>query len=573
MDDPYAGTPKPVGHDPVAPRELQRGKSRQLINTLGGNAMISVTANTGESAAQPVAQGQLDGVTVAAENVFKEYGAIKALKGVSVDFYAGEVHALVGENGAGKSTLLGILAGRVAATAGRVTAFGRPIGEGSPRESRAAGVVAIYQELTMIPARSACENVFLGQAPSSLGFVSFGEMRSKFEALCRQFGVTISANARTDKLSIADQQLLEIMRAFQSDAKAILFDEPTASLGEKERDKLLELIDQLRAQGTTIAFVSHHLDEVLEISDRITVFRDGLVVASRPKAEWTKRQLVHEMLGSELEGKLQERPSRPPNPPREILALRDVAVPGLLYPASFAIRAGEVLGIAGLVGSGRTSLLRALSGLERTTGTIAMDGVERPAPRAPRIAKDLGIVLIPEDRKGQGLVLTRSSAANVILGDMPAVASFGFLQDRHVMAAARTAVASYGFNPARLRAQARSLSGGNQQKLMLGRWRHARPRVLLADEPTRGIDIGAKTEILAALRKSALEDGLAVVIVSSELEELLAVSDRIIVMRDGLVVDELDCHEGTVDVEQLLHAAFAVQGSEAGQDGARGESL
>ena len=507
--------------------------------------------------------------TVIATDVTKDYGPVKALKGVSVRLYAGEVHALVGENGAGKSTFLGTLAGRVAATSGTITAFGHPITGGNPRESRAAGIVAIYQELTMIPARKACENVFLGQFPTRLGMVDYRTMRRRFEELCQSFGVDIKASSRTDKLSIADQQLLEIMRAYQSAAKAVLFDEPTASLGGNERTRLLELIAQMRARGTTIAFVSHHLDEVLEISDHITVFRDGLVVASRPKSEWTKRQLVHEMLGNELDSTLQQRPTKPPQLPRALLKAKDIAVNGLLYPTTVTIRAGEVLGVAGLVGSGRTSLLRALAGLELATGTIEIDGIEHPAPRTPRVAKKAGIVLIPEDRKGQGLVLSRSSATNVVLGDMKSIANFGVLRDPAIMGAARTAVQEYGFNPDRLRALARTLSGGNQQKLMLGRWRHARPRVLLADEPTRGIDIGAKTEILAALRKAALEEGLAVVIVSSELEELLVVSDRIIVMRGGNLVDELDCHSTVVDVAQLLHSAFAVHGTDGSPDRAQ----
>ncbi|WP_158801328.1 sugar ABC transporter ATP-binding protein [Acidisoma sp. L85] len=521
---------------------------------------------------KPAAETRPQGITIMATDITKQYGAVQALKGVSVDFHAGEVHGLVGENGAGKSTFLGILAGRVAPTSGSVTAFGKTILGGSPRESRAVGIVAIYQELTMIPARTACENVFLGQCPSSLGLVDYRGMRKRFLELCEKFDVRIAPDARTDGLPIADQQLLEIMRAYQSSAKAVLFDEPTASLGENERRKLLELINQMKAQGTTMAFVSHHLDEVLEVCERITVFRDGAVVASRPRSEWNKRQLVHEMLGNELDSTLQQRPAKPSRTPRELLKVRDLAVPGLLYPVSLTVRAGEVLGVAGLVGSGRTSLMRALAGLEPATGWVEIDGREQGAPRTPRASRAMGIALIPEDRKGQGLVLGRPSASNVILGDMPAVARLGIFQDRNILAAAKAAVAEYGFDPARLRTPARDLSGGNQQKLMLGRWHHARPRLLLADEPTRGIDIGAKTEILAALRKSALEDGLAVVIVSSELEELLVVSDRIIVMRDGHMVDERDCHNDQIDVKTLLHSAFAVQTGEHGAEQMQKES-
>jgi ABC-type sugar transport system ATPase subunit len=495
---------------------------------------------------------------VAVDQVTRRYGAVQALRGVSLELRAGEIHALVGENGAGKSTLLGVLAGRVTPSSGTVTAFGAPLNAGSPRESRAAGIVAVYQELTTIPARSAYENVFLGQTPSRFGRADDREMRRRFAALCAEFEIDIPADARADTLSVADRQMLEIMRALEAGAQVVLFDEPTASLAHREREKLFVLMDRLRRRGAALAFVSHNLDEVLEVCDRVTVFRDGGIVAARPVAEWTKAELVHAMLGDALENRLEQRPVRPPNPPRELLSTADLAVPDALYPTPLRIRAGEVLGVAGLVGSGRTTLLRALAGLERAQGTIEIDGRRCPAPRNPRAARALGIALIPEDRKAQGLVLAQSSAMNVVLGGLGATSRGGLLTDRAAIAAAREAVADYGFDPARLRTPAGQLSGGNQQKLLLGRWRHSRPRILLADEPTRGIDVGAKTEILEALRRSAVEEGLAVVIVSSELEEVLAVSDRIVVLRDGRLVEELDAHAESLDVARLLRAAFGV---------------
>jgi ABC-type sugar transport system ATPase subunit len=270
------------------------------------------------------------------------------------------------------------------------------------------------------------------------------------------------------------------------------------------------------------------------------------------------------MLGSVFEDKLQQRPARPDNPPTPLLSLKGIAVSGLLHPVDLEIRAGEVLGIAGLVGSGRTSLLRAIAGLERAQGAIEIDGQCRSAPHSPRAARALGIALVPEDRKRQGLVLGQSSAANVVLGDLGAVANNGFTSKRDTIKAATKALAGANFDVGRLSYPARSLSGGNQQKLVLGRWRHARPRLLLADEPTRGIDVGAKTEILSELRQRALDEGLAVVIVSSELEEVLAISDRIAVMRDGRIVAELDCHERDLTVQDLLNSAFGVGAAEPG---------
>jgi rhamnose transport system ATP-binding protein len=509
--------------------------------------------------AADVAGGATAPPAVSVVGVSRTYGAVRALSDVSLDLRAGEIHALVGENGAGKSTLLGIVAGRVAASAGRLEVFGAELATGHPRDARAAGVVAIYQELTTIPARSAYENVFLNQYVAHGGRVDDGAMRRRFAELCDEFGVRIPANARADTLSVADRQLLEIMRALQAGARVVLFDEPTAALANREREKLFGLMDQLRRGGAALAFVSHNLDEVLDVSDRVTVFREGRVVASRAASAWTKAELVHAMLGAQLEDTLQRRPGRPPRPPRPLLEARGLAVPGLLYPVDVDVRAGEVLGVAGLVGSGRTSLLRALAGLERAQGTIALDGTEHAAPRTPRAARALGVALIPEDRKAQGLVLAQSSAFNVVLGDLRAVARGPVVRQRAAVAAARAATELYGFDPRRLGAPAGTLSGGNQQKLLLGRWRHARPRVLLADEPTRGIDIGAKLDILAALRASALEDGLAVVIVSSELEEVVAIADRIVVLRDGRLVEELDCHATAVDVPRLLRAAFGVE--------------
>lgn len=510
----------------------------------------------------PDAGANPDPAAVVVRDVTRRYGAVQALRGVSLELRAGEIHALVGENGAGKSTLLGVLAGRVAPSSGTVTAFGTALEGGSPRASRAAGIVAVYQELTTIPARTAYENVFLGQIPSRAGAADDRAMRRRFAALCDEFEIDIPADVRADRLSVADRQLLEIMRALEAGANVVLFDEPTASLAHREREKLFVLMRRLRDRGAALAFVSHNLDEVLELSDRVTVFRDGALVTSRPASDWKQPELVHAMLGDDGEERLQQRPSRPPTPPRALLRTVELAVPGALYPVSLEIRAGEVLGVAGLVGSGRTTLLRALAGLERTRGALVIDGDERPAPRNPRAARALGIALIPEDRKGQGLVLAQSSTLNVTLADLGAVSRLGMVAPRSATAAAATATASYGFDPKRLRTAAGQLSGGNQQKLLLGRWRHARPRLLLADEPTRGIDIGAKAEILEALRRSAIDEGLAVVIVSSELEEVVAVADRIVVLKDGALVEELDCHATTVDVARLLRAAFGVAEAE-----------
>lgn len=513
--------------------------------------------NRPEVAAHDATVAQSSG-SVTLENVGRDFGTVQAVKSVTISFKPCEIHALVGENGAGKSTLLGILAGRVAPTRGTVTVFGEQLHGGNPREAKSAGVMAIYQELTMIPARAAYENVFLGQELHSAGRADDRAMKKRFRALCQEFGVSIRSDDRTDSLSVADQQLLEIMRALQSGAKVVLFDEPTAALADQERQKLFKLMDRLRSNGTAIGFVSHNLDEVLQISDHVSVFREGEMVASRPAIEWSKTALVRAMLGRELSSTIAHRPARPATEPRPVMKVSGLAVAGVLYPNDLTINAGEVLGVAGLVGSGRTSLLRALAGLERANGRIETDTGSHAAPRTARRARDLGVALVPEDRKRQGLVLRQSSALNVVLGDLGAVSKLGFISNRKMMAAAKECTIGYGFDPRRLGAPAAVLSGGNQQKLLLGRWRHAQPKILLADEPTRGIDLGAKSDILGALRQTAAEDGLAVVIVSSELEELLAVADRILVMRDGRIVAEHDNHGGSLGVEDLLRDAFGL---------------
>ena len=339
----------------------------------------------------------------------------------------------------------------------------------------------------------------------------------------------------------------------------MLLDEPTAALAPRERTSLLRLLRRLRDRGVAIAFVTHNLDEVLELSDQVSVFRDGTLVASAATADWDKRGLISAMLGHEVEQRLRRRESRAVGSD-PMLRVRGLAVPGLLYPTDLELRAGEVLGVAGLVGSGRSSLLRALAGAERTAaGTLLIGGVAHPAPRSPRRAQALGIAFVPEDRKAQGLVPEQSAASNVVLSDLRAVSRLGLASRARTRRRAAWAATPYGFDAERLAASARALSGGNQQKLLLARTRHRQPRILLADEPTRGIDVGAKAEILAALRAAAIDDELSVVIVSSDLEELEAIADRVLVMREGAVVDELDTRAGEVVVGRMLRSAFGVE--------------
>ena len=491
--------------------------------------------------------------------VGKIFGAIRALHPVDLAVREGTVHALVGQNGAGKSTLLGILAGRIRATAGSVEVFGRVETLGGPRAARAAGVVAIYQELTIVPALSAVANVFLGQMLSTAGLLSEPAMRRRFGELSRRLGVTIAPQAEARSLSVADQQILEIMRAVQSDARIILFDEPTAALAPAERAALFRLMRDLRAQGHTMLYVSHNLDEVLALADEVTVFRNGRKVATGPVADWNKGKVVAAMLGEEVGDIYHRRPGRGAGSGSPLLRAEAVTVPGAIADIDLTVAPGEVVGIGGLVGSGRTTLLRALAGLEPdAAGRLWISGEPRRLPTTPRAARALGIALVPEDRKLQGLVLGMSTMENVSLARFGQVTRFGLLSNERMRQAAERVSAPFRLDPARLSHPVHHLSGGNQQKALLARWRHCRPRILLVDEPTRGIDIGAKGEILDALRSFA-DDGIGVVIVSSELEEVIAVADRVLILAEGRSVGLLDARHGAVDVAAILNQAFAVE--------------
>ena len=523
---------------------------------------------------------------VVATELSKSFGRIQALDAVSLIFRPGTVTALVGENGAGKSTALGILAGRVAPTSGSVEVFGKELHLGDPRSSRALGVVAIYQELTIVPTLSAEANVFLAAPPNRYGFLTGRAARDGYLALCEQMGVQpVPPNTRAFKLSVAEQQVLEILRALASDARVILFDEPTASLGLPERIALLNLMRKLRERGVAIVFVSHNLDEVLEIADHVAVFRNGKLSEAGTRDQFTKHRLVSAMLGDQADSRIEEEllaeadglpdeasaddtpPSSVPPAVRSgrstesrdrppVLVAENVTVPGVIEKVDLEVRAGEILGVGGFVGSGRSTLLRALAGLEpKCTGTLWMNGKQVSWPRTVRQALSLGIALVPEDRKTLGLVLPMSAMDNIAMPDFKRAARSGFVSGSSVARATSAVGAAFGFAAKRLQDPAWQLSGGNQQKLLLARWAYRRPLVLLADEPTRGIDVGAKAEILHSLEEMA-DAGVGIVIVSSELEEVCAVSERTIVLTEGRFAGALDARDEPVTPESILRLAF-----------------
>jgi ABC-type sugar transport system ATPase subunit len=498
-------------------------------------------------------QGATAAAALRAQGIHKTFPGVRALHDVDFDLRAGEVHGLVGPNGAGKSTLVKIITGAYDADAGRVEAFGE-VGHGGPRARRRAGIAAIYQEPTIVPELSAAANVFLGRPPRRGVLVSRSDAHRAFRQLATRLGLTIDPAARAASLSAANQQMLEIMRALAADHRVLILDEPTASLGPADRERLYATIRGLRAADVATVYVSHNLDEVLALCDRVSVMRDGELIATDPVRRWTTERLITAMLGHVLPP---PRPRRPAVAADEVLRVEGLRVPGVLDDVSFTLHRGEILGVGGLVGSGRTELLRALAGADaRAEGRLFLEGRPRPWPRTVRAALALGIALAPEDRKAQGLVLSLSAAANVALADMGSVASGPVLRKGRRRRGAADVMRPLAFDAARLGEPAAAFSGGNQQKLVVGKWLHRRPGVLLLDEFTRGIDVGAKAEMLATVTRLAAE-GMSIIIVSSELEELVAGADRILVLARGRLTGELGHAEASV--ERILRLVFAVE--------------
>jgi ABC-type sugar transport system ATPase subunit len=499
-----------------------------------GNGVVKGPADGGAPAALPDADRE---VALRLRGISKAYPGVQALEDVDLDILSGEVHGLVGENGAGKSTLLKILTGAHEPSTGSIELFGDEVTLSDPKTARRYGITAVYQELTVVPTLSAAANVFLGQERRSAGVIQDRRAeRRRFLELCRTMDVEIDPNARADALSIADQQTLEIMRGIESAARVLVLDEPTASLALHEREALYRTVRSLRAHGVTIVLISHDLEEVLQLCDTVTVLRDGRKVGTRPASGWSKQQLIVAMLGEEADLK----PRHERRPGREILRAEGVRVPGILTRVDLDVRAGEILGIGGLVGSGRSELLRALAGLDpMSSGSLWLEGRPVSWPRSPQAAQRLGIALAPEDRKSQGLVLGLPTYDNVNLASLGSVATATVLLRSREVARAASLASKVGLQAGTIRRTTKLLSGGNQQKVVLAKWIDRAVKVLLVDEPTRGIDVGAKAEIFSLLDELATK-GMGIVMVSSELEEVVENADRMILLGGGTVVGEFE---------------------------------
>ncbi|HXB56270.1 MAG TPA: sugar ABC transporter ATP-binding protein [Vicinamibacteria bacterium] len=470
-------------------------------------------------------------------DVSKAFGGVRALRGVSFDLSPGEVHGLVGENGAGKSTLVRILTGALRADSGTVEIDGRRVARADPVVMRERGVAPIYQQPALLPDLSVAENLALGLEPGGAWRrVDWRERRRRADAMLARVGARIDPEAEAGSLGMAEQQLVEIARALGAQARILLMDEPTAALAEPEAERLLGLIVELRGQGVGIVYISHHLSEVLRIADRVTVMRDGAVVETRPATGLAQAELIRLMVGRELTAVFPKRPVA-----RGPVALEAHGLScriGGLVGVTLELYAGEILGLAGLVGSGRTELARVLFGLTPADGgELRLRG--RPvAIDSPGRAAALGLAYVPEDRRRHGVILEMSVTANVTLAVLRQLTSGPFLDSRRERELASGFVERFAIKTPSLETPVANLSGGNQQKVALARWLATRPSVLILDEPTQGVDVGAKSEI-HRLMVDLAEQGLAILMISSELPEILGMSDRIAVMRGGRVVETL----------------------------------
>jgi len=484
-------------------------------------------------------------------DVTKSFGSVAAVRGCSFGLPAGEVHALVGENGAGKSTIVKMLAGVHRPDTGTLLVDGEPVGFTGPGDAMDAGIAVIYQEPTLFGDLSVAENIAMGRQPRGrFGIIDRRRMRRSATELFDRLGVHLDPARPARGLSIADQQIVEIAKAIGGRARVLVMDEPTAALSSVEVERLFAVVRALRDEGTAVLFISHRFEEITALCDRVTIMRDGGHVSTDPLGELTVEEMVRRMVGRDLDALF---PKQDVEPGAVVLEVDGLARDGVFRDVTFEVRAGEIVALAGLVGAGRSEVVQAVFGVDgRDAGTVRVNG-RRVRPHSSRAAMAAGMALVPEDRRQQGLVMDLSIQRNVTLPRSGALARFGLLgggaerrEAAHWTERLRT---RYG----RLADPVRTLSGGNQQKVVLAKWLATAPRVLIVDEPTRGIDVGTKAEVHRLMSALAAE-GVAVLMVSSELPEVLGMADRVLVMREGRLVADLPRAEATE--ESIMFAAM-----------------
>ncbi len=495
-------------------------------------------------------QGKVPVVQV--EQLSKAFGGVQALRDVQLALYAGEVHALLGENGAGKSTLIKTITGVHAPDSGTLYLDGQPIRFNDTRDAQRHGIAAIYQEPSLFPDLDIAENIFVGRQPTRTGRVEWATMYTAARALLQQLGVSLDPRTKARELSVAQQQMVEIARSLSLNARVLIMDEPTSSLTQREVEELFVIVRQLREAGTAILFISHRLEELFAIADRVTTLRDGAYVGTRPMESVTSADLIQMMVGRDLSDLF---PKQDVAPGAVALEVINLTVAGHFSDVTFTLRKGEIVGMAGLIGAGRTDVARALFGiLPPTSGTIRIEG--KPVKISnPETAMALGIGFVPEDRKQHGLVLEFPISDNITLPQLPHFAKWGWLNTKSERVAATSGATQLEVKMTGIDQTAGQLSGGNQQKVVLAKWLATHPRILILDEPTRGIDVGTKAAVHRLMSELAAE-GMAILMISSELPEVLGMSDRILVMREGHLTGEFSRERATPEL--IMRAATAV---------------
>ncbi|MER6748598.1 rhamnose transport system ATP-binding protein [Streptomyces sp. PvP037] len=483
---------------------------------------------------------------LALKGISKSFSAVRALRDVSLELFPGEVHALAGENGAGKSTLIKTLAGVHRPDAGQVLLDGTPVVFHGPGDARDAGIAVIYQEPTLFPDLSIAENIFMGRQPRrAFGRIDHRATHDATEALMKRLGVALDPDRPARGLSIADQQIVEIAKALSFDARVLIMDEPTAALTGSEVARLFGVVRTLREQGAAVLFISHRLEEIFEICQKVTTLRDGAWIAGEPVDGMTEDDLVRRMVGRDLE---ELYPKQEVSPGETVLSVRRLTREGVFTDVSFDVRRGEIVGLAGLVGAGRTEVARAVFGVDRwDAGEVEVDG-RRLTNGAPSAAMAAGLALVPEDRRAQGLVMDMSIERNIGLTGLRSTVRAGLMDRGAERSRSLDWAVRLQVKYARIADTVNTLSGGNQQKVVLAKWLATGPKVLIVDEPTRGIDVGTKAEVHRLLSQLAA-DGVAVLMISSDLPEILGMADRVLVMHEGRLTAEIprtDATEETV---------------------------
>lgn len=494
------------------------------------------------------------------DSVRKSFGSNTVLDGIDFALRPGEIQALCGENGAGKSTCLGLFYGLHQPNAGKIYRDGEEMRIESPSHAQALGIGCVFQELSLAGALSVAENIYAGRAPSRMGIVDWRELRRRAETLLSEFGLDIDVSRPVDSLPISSRQIIEIAKALSLNSRILLLDEPTSALAPDEVDALFHVLRGLTQKGIGIVYVSHHMSEIFRIADRVTVLRDGRRISTRPASETSQEQVVAEMIGSAHPGDVQRSGTASH---REVLRLEALSQSGHFEDISFSVKAGEIVGLAGLMGARRSEIVRSIVGLMHgATGQVLLKGQPVRFPSL-RDAMDAGVGFVPEERKTEGLFLDQSLSDNLVAASLSDHASFGIMRPESIRQASRSAIDAFSVKTRGVGERIGALSGGNQQKVMLAKWLKRAPDLLIVEEPTKGVDVGAKFQIHTELMRCAA-NGMAIVIVSSDFPELVSLSNRILVIHEGRLMGDVAAHDATEDA--LLQMAAGQRASIATPD-------